>query len=175
MNAICYHHHFTALNLFIHFPSTMVDIYFFCIWMRVFPFGYNYFYATYYCICQQCLHMFSFFPLHIVTRLQRLKKCVALTENQLVLCHLKTLRLYTGLFSFTQYHYSKKVARVKSAYWSWSFLNMYYHMLWRSRCTHKWTTVLKSRLIFDIANIIDPHDVVIISLNYKSNCSTFFV
>ena len=38
-------------------------------------------------------------------------------ENSLVLCHLKTLRLYTGLFEFEHDHYLTNVARVKSTYW----------------------------------------------------------
>ena len=38
-------------------------------------------------------------------------------ENSLVLCHLKTLRLYTGLFKYELDHYLKNVARVKSTYW----------------------------------------------------------
>ena len=37
-------------------------------------------------------------------------------ENSLVLCHLKTLRLYTGLFKFELDHYLTIVARVKSTY-----------------------------------------------------------
>ena len=38
-------------------------------------------------------------------------------ENSLVLCHLKTLRLYTGLFKFELDHNLTNVARVKSTYW----------------------------------------------------------
>mgnify|MGYP003692133457 CR=1 FL=1 len=38
-------------------------------------------------------------------------------KNSLVLCHLKTLRLYTGLFKCEPVHYLTKVARVKSRYW----------------------------------------------------------
>ena len=38
-------------------------------------------------------------------------------ENSLVLCHLKTLRLYTGLFKYELEHYLTNVARVKSTYW----------------------------------------------------------
>ena len=38
-------------------------------------------------------------------------------KNSLVLCHLKTLRLYTGLFKFELDHYLTNVARVKSRYW----------------------------------------------------------
>ena len=34
-------------------------------------------------------------------------------ENLLVLCHLKTLRLYTGIFKFELDHYLTSVARVK--------------------------------------------------------------
>ena len=37
-------------------------------------------------------------------------------ENSLVLCHLKTLRLYTGLFKYKLEHYLTNVARVKSTY-----------------------------------------------------------
>ena len=38
-------------------------------------------------------------------------------ENSLVLCHLKTLRLYTGLFKYELDHYLTNAARVKSTYW----------------------------------------------------------
>ena len=38
-------------------------------------------------------------------------------ENSLVLCHLKTLRLYTGLFKFELERYLTNVARVNSTYW----------------------------------------------------------
>ena len=38
-------------------------------------------------------------------------------ENSLVLCHLKTLRLYTRLFEFELDHYLTNIARVKSTYW----------------------------------------------------------
>ena len=38
-------------------------------------------------------------------------------ENSLVLCHLKTLRLYTGFFEIELNHYLTNVARVKSTYW----------------------------------------------------------
>ena len=34
-------------------------------------------------------------------------------ENTLVLCHLKTLRFYTGLYEFELDHYLTNVARVK--------------------------------------------------------------
>ena len=37
-------------------------------------------------------------------------------ENSLVLCHLKTLRLYTGRFKYELDHYLTNVARVKSTY-----------------------------------------------------------
>ena len=43
-------------------------------------------------------------------------------ENSLVLCHLKTLRLYTGLFKYALDHYLTNVARVKSKYWGWPIL-----------------------------------------------------
>ena len=43
-------------------------------------------------------------------------------ENSLVLCHLKTLRLYTGLFKYELDHYLTNVARVKSTYWGWPIL-----------------------------------------------------
>ena len=38
-------------------------------------------------------------------------------EYSLVLCHLKTLRLYTGLFKFEFDHYLTNVERIKSTYW----------------------------------------------------------
>ena len=38
-------------------------------------------------------------------------------ENSLDVCHLKTLRLYTGPFKFELDHYLTNVARVKSTYW----------------------------------------------------------
>ena len=38
-------------------------------------------------------------------------------ENSLVLCHLKTLRLYSRLFKFELDHYLTNVARVESTYW----------------------------------------------------------
>ena len=38
-------------------------------------------------------------------------------ENSLVLCHLKALRLYTGLSKYELDHYLTNVARVKSTYW----------------------------------------------------------
>ena len=38
-------------------------------------------------------------------------------KNSLVLSHLKTLRLYTGIFKFELDHYLTNVARVKSRYW----------------------------------------------------------
>ena len=37
-------------------------------------------------------------------------------ENSLVLCHLKTLRLYTELFKFELDHNLTNVVRVKSTY-----------------------------------------------------------
>ena len=37
-------------------------------------------------------------------------------ENALVLCHLKTLRLYTGLFKFEPNHYMTNEAPVKNTY-----------------------------------------------------------
>ena len=43
-------------------------------------------------------------------------------EKSLVLCHLKTLRLYTGPFKFELDHYLTNVARVKSTYWDWPIL-----------------------------------------------------
>ena len=44
------------------------------------------------------------------------------TENSLVLCHLKTSRLYTVPFMFELDHYLTNVARVKSTYWGWPIL-----------------------------------------------------
>ena len=38
-------------------------------------------------------------------------------ETSLVLCHLKTLRLYTGVFKFQLDHYLTNVARAKSTHW----------------------------------------------------------
>ena len=38
-------------------------------------------------------------------------------ESSLVLCHLKTLHLYTGLFKYELDHYLTNVAQVKSTYW----------------------------------------------------------
>ena len=43
-------------------------------------------------------------------------------ENSLVLCHLKTSRLYTGPFMFELDHYLTNVARVKRTYWGWPIL-----------------------------------------------------
>ena len=43
-------------------------------------------------------------------------------KNSLVLCHLKTLSLYTGFFKFELDHYLTNVARVKSRYWGWPIL-----------------------------------------------------
>ena len=43
----------------------------------------------------------------------------AVYRKSSVLCHLKTLSLYTGLFNVAFYHYMTNVAWVKITYWDW--------------------------------------------------------
>ena len=62
-----------------------------------------------------------------------------LLEDSLVLCNLKTLRLYTGLFKFELDHYMTNVARVKCTYGILSILLEIGHMMCRSRCSRKYS------------------------------------
>ena len=52
-------------------------------------------------------------------------------ENSLILCHLKTLRFYTGLFKFEHDNDLTNVARVKSLYTGWQILFIKWsHNVW---------------------------------------------
>ena len=52
-------------------------------------------------------------PFPLVLRLLLRSTVKAADRKFIILCHLKTLRLYTGLFKFELDHYLTNVARVK--------------------------------------------------------------